>query len=262
MTDPAALAPDPARPPPPKAADVGPALIHRQLAMLGRLAEAGLNVVLAIEKQALAALADEPAAAPEGAAPQTPLQTPPQTPAADLALAYHRASRAVRMTIALQARLLADLQALDERDERYAKAARTEHRQQQAQRKARVEKILERVIEAQVADEVEADRLTQEACERLEDDDIYGELMARPFSEIIDRICKDLGLDPDWSALAQEAWARTEIDDGVAAAPLAEAPAAAAPIIFRWLDPPPDAMADPAAGATAPTPPELHDPCP
>jgi chorismate mutase len=128
----------------------------------------------------------------------------------------------VRLTHVLQASLIKDLQALDERGTLRQNAARAERRKLEDARKARVERIVERVIQAEFEDkdEDEIDRLAEEACERLEHDDIYGDLMARPVSEIIALVCRDLGLAPDWSRLAEEAWAQEEIDSGVAAAPL------------------------------------------
>jgi hypothetical protein len=140
--------------------------------VLGRLAEAGLNVALAIEKQAMAAANDGAAdSAKDGAAAPAP-----QVVHGDLALAYGRVARGVRLTIALQAKALHDLQTLDERCERYQKVAPSERREAGTARKARVERILGRVIAAEVADEAEVDRLADEAFERLDDDDIYGDL--------------------------------------------------------------------------------------
>lgn len=199
-------------------------LIGRQLAVLGRLAEAGLNIALAVERQAMAA---EGAAsgAPSGAAQAAP---------ADVALAYGRVARAVRLTVALQARLVKDLQALDEgaarRRIRDAAEAGRDRQTAEAARKARVERIVERLIRAEASDEAEGDRLADEAFERLEHDDIYGDLSARPVSEIIALVCRDLGLAPDWSRLAEEAWAQEELASGAAGPPLTA---------IRWLEPPP-----------------------
>src|SRR5207244_1785388 len=86
-------------------------------------------------------------------------------------------------------------------------------------RKARVRRILDRVIEAEIGDEAEGGRLAAEARERLEHDDIYGDVLARPVGEIIALICRDLGLSPDWSRLAEEAWAQEEIARGQAQSP-------------------------------------------
>jgi hypothetical protein len=197
------------------------ALIERQLQLLGRLAEAGLNLALAIETQGKAAAVNS---------------TPADVAAlGDAALAYARAARAVRLTVALQARLVEALPAQDD----IAARRRAGERQR---RKARVDRILDRVIQDACSDEAEVDRLANEACERLEHDDFYGDLMDRPVSEIIAMVCKDLGLAPDWARLAEEAWAQDEIRSGAAGGtPLAtfsEAPeatkAATAP---AWLEP-------------------------
>lgn len=202
------------------------AVLEGQLAVLGRLAEAGLNIALSVERRATAAdaaEADAPDAGPEAA----------PVASGDVALAYARVSRAVRLTVALQGRVVKELQALDEdaarRRIRAEAGAGRERQQAEAARKARVERIVERLIRAEAADEAEGDRLADEAYERLEGDDIYGQLSARPVSEIIALVCQDLGLEPDWTRLAEEAWARDELAAGSAGAPL---------MAIRWLDPP------------------------
>ncbi|CAN7213580.1 hypothetical protein LJR219_000685 [Phenylobacterium sp. LjRoot219] len=202
------------------------AVLERQLAVLGRLAEAGLNIALSVERRATAAEAAE-----DDAAEAAPVAPPGAS--GDVALAYARVSRAVRLTVALQGRVVKELQALDEeavrRRVRCEAEAGRERREAQAARKARVERIVERLIRAEAADEAEGERLADEAYERLEDDDIYGELTARPVSEIIARVCHDLGLAPDWTRLAEEAWAQDELAGGSVGAPLTA---------IRWLDPP------------------------
>src|SRR4051794_986315 len=142
MSEPAtvsALAGQGDEPAPAGAGDDGRGLTQRQLAVLGRLAEAGLNVALAVERQALAAEAASPEAV--------------QAPLPDLALAYGRVSRAVRLTIALQARLLTELQARDEvaaRIERGTLAnAERDAKLAAAARRARVRRIVERVVWAE-----------------------------------------------------------------------------------------------------------------
>src|ERR1700761_7805744 len=116
------------------AADWAPPLIERQLELLGRLAEAGLQIALAVERQATGELE-------EGAAPV----------AADVSLAYARVSRAVRLTVALQSKRIeawpprgpgAPLVA--------GKPPAPPRRNAPAYvRKARVERIVERVIKAE-----------------------------------------------------------------------------------------------------------------
>lgn len=221
-------------PPPSQADDQAPApgaapraLIERQLWVLGRLAEAGLNVALAIEQQATAA-AEAPDAAEPAATPE-----PGRVVQGDVALAYARASRAVRLTVALQAKLIKDLQALDEAAARLRRGEQADaeraRRTLETARKERVERIVERVIRAELSDEDEVDRLAEAAWERLDHDEIYGDLTALPVGEIIERVCRDLGLSPDWSRLAEEAWARDEIDRGAAGSPF---------LALSWPDPP------------------------
>jgi hypothetical protein len=222
-----------AAPPAPEAAASPRALIERQLQMLGQLAEAGLNLALAIERRATA---QDPA-----------LQAAPLEAAA---LAYARTARAVRLTLALQAKVINDLQALDRAagSELYNARcnAEREARHHAAQRQARVQRLVARVIEAEVADPAKADRLAEEAAERLEHDDIYGDLKTKTVGEIVALICRDLGLSPDWSRWAQEAWAQAEIRSGAPGSPFAGFPVAPG----EWSDPPdPAAPADPGPAA-------------
>src|SRR4051794_27850697 len=95
-------------PAPAGAEGVARSLIERQLAVLGRLAEVGLNIALAVERQVMAL---ETGAAEEG----SPRAGSPEAVQVvqGLALAYGRVSRAVRLTLALQSRLMKDLQEID-----------------------------------------------------------------------------------------------------------------------------------------------------
>ena len=164
-----------------------PARIERQLAMLDALAAAGVQAAREVGRQAEAQ----------------------QTPAAEISLAYARVSRAVRLAILLQSQLV---EALDTREARLRKAVEDAEDGQAEVRKGRVGRIVERLaVKAHPADAPEVDRLVREADERLDDMDLYGDLLERPMSEIVARICKDLDLDPDWTALAEELWAREEI---------------------------------------------------
>jgi hypothetical protein len=185
----------------------------RQLEMLGELAGIGLDVARAVERQA----AGRPAG-PEAPAPVFQ---------GDLALAYSRVSRAVRLTLMLQSRLIEDMKASDKagaegRAAAEDEAAEIEARFDPAYRmKARVEAIVERVAEAS-HDEEAVDDLLRESAERLDDEDLYGDLLERPLSELVARLCKDLGLNPDWAELAEELWAVREVSSGDVGWPLAQ----------------------------------------
>lgn len=179
-------------------------LLDRQLERLDRLAEAGLELAVAVEAGAKHAGADH-----EGAA-----------------RAYARVSRAVRQAVMLQSKLVKDFEArtaaAEKRRADAAAAVDEAHREREELRKVRVSRIVERVMMAGHDDEETVDRLVYEADERLDDDGFLGDVLARPVSEIVAQICKDLGLAPDWTRLAEEAWAIEEMAGGEAGAPLAE----------------------------------------
>jgi hypothetical protein len=158
---------------------------ERQIAVLGEIAEIGLSIAREIEAQLTAR-----EMAPEKAA-----------------VAYGRVARAVRLTIALQGRLVAEAR------EPAPDAAR------QA-RRAQVNRIVRRVVGEGTRDVDICVYRWGQARERLEHDDIYGDLLARPASEIVAQVCQDLGVAPNWARLAQEAWARDEIATGAPGSPL------------------------------------------
>jgi hypothetical protein len=183
--DPAHIAPDPTDAPAP--ADPR-ALIEGQMAMLSRLAEVGMEIAEACGREAKAPPA-------EGAARSHP------------GLVFARVARAVRMTIALQSRLMKDLAALDRADEIAERARTTKRRTRLAQL---IEDAARAKVDAQreagarfwadedaVEDEIEA--LTSEGYERLIDAEDGG-LWGRPFDAVVAAVCKDLGLSPDWTA--------------------------------------------------------------
>jgi hypothetical protein len=178
-------------------------MLERQLQVLGRLAEAGLEIATALEAQAKGG-----EAVVQG----------------DVAMAYNRVARAVRQTIMLQSKLIEAL-----RDRESAAADRA------AARKANAARIVRGVIEDERDNDAErAERLKAEAAERLEGED-FGDLTTRPFGEVVADICGDLGLSPDWLALAQDCYAAEAALSGKAGAAPADEPDQG-PIEIRWLD--------------------------
>ena len=174
---------------------------RRQLAALDDLTGHGLAVSKAIAEQASCERA-EPVVA-------------------DIALAYARVSRAVRQAVQLQQQLIKDLPAAWPRGEQDED---DEHSGPEEDRKERVVRIVERVArDRHPADDEALENLMIDAVDRLDDDDLYGDLMERPLSELVARLCKDVGLEPDWPGLSQELWARRESQSGDVGAPLAAA---------------------------------------
>jgi hypothetical protein len=132
---------------------------------------------------------------------------------------FARVSRAVRMTFALQSRLIADFKGVgsksakaDEADdgpiEVFWRDDVVEHDEVQ---KRQVRGIVERLAEGASLESETVERLALEAGERLEDERVYHDLTRRPLGEIVALICQDLGLEPDWSLLADTYWAKEEI---------------------------------------------------
>jgi hypothetical protein len=186
------------------------AALQRQVQLLEQMAEAGLRMALVIESEAAEAKA---AGEPVGK---------------DAAMAFSRVARAVRQTSMLQAKLIKDAdEALaraaaarspeDVEDEAAEEAMRSDPAYRQ---KFRVERIVERVAKTACGDDEDRiDRLVIEAGERLDDEDLYGDILEHPVGELVALLCRDLGLDPDWSRLAEEAWAREEIASGAPSSP-------------------------------------------
>jgi hypothetical protein len=178
------------------------ALLDRQLETLGRLAEMGMALAAAITQRATA---DEPGS-------EADLRHAPMD--------FVRVSRAVRMTFALQSRLIADFKGGGAGSAR-AEAPddgpieviwRDDVADNDVVQKRQVRGIVRRLAEAASLESEAAERLVLEAGERLEDDRIYRDLTQRPLGEIVALICKDLGLEPDWDRLAGEYWAKAEIE--------------------------------------------------
>jgi hypothetical protein len=119
-----------------------------------------------------------------------------------LALDFARIARAVRQTVALEAKLAEDRQTtLAERAQRRDREAAEQARR----RTSRIETLVERAIDAE-ASGAEADNLLEDLRERLEDADDLAGFHDRPIPEIVALICKDLGVtlppihwdDADW----------------------------------------------------------------
>jgi hypothetical protein len=179
-------------------------LAERQIEALGELVDIGLKIARAIERQVDAAAAEPTSAADLNAA----------------AIAYARAARAVRQAVMLQGRLRAD------RDAWKAKAGSL---------RSRLTWIVRRAVEDEHDDAERVERLVAEAAERLEQER-YGDVLTRPVEAVLAGICKDLGLDPDWTALAGDVAAAEAFARGHAGDAMVASPAEPERFEIRWLD--------------------------
>ncbi|HEX4739700.1 MAG TPA: hypothetical protein VH353_00025 [Caulobacteraceae bacterium] len=134
--------------------------------------------------------------------------------APDPANAFARLSRAIRLTVALEARTDEALRAL-----RAGVAAEGEASRDQARRRATAEALtrnkarrdtVERLVIEAAEREIEDDEalcgVFQALDERLDDDAVYFHLDRLPLRETVERLCADLELTPDWSRWEGEGW--------------------------------------------------------
>ena len=175
---------------------------ERRLRLLQELSEIGMDLARALHREAL--VTAEPAT--------------PETSAADPAGAFARLSRAIRLTLALEARTDEALRLLRsglaaEREARRVETARRVEADAAARREARCEKVQELVIEAAEREIDDGEALFGVFAaldERLDEDDAYRDLERLPLRETVERLCADLQLTPDWSRWDGEAWTPRE----------------------------------------------------
>jgi hypothetical protein len=167
-----------------------------QLAVLRELTELGMRMARAPCDEVEAAPRDE-------AQPRR---------SADPALMFSRISRAVRQTLALEARILEEARADESRCPDQAAARKAEAiaryragRAAAGARRLAVNDAVETLIDFDAPDEAEAERLF-ERLENLMDPADDARFADAPISEWIAAICTDLGLTPDWSLWANEDW--------------------------------------------------------
>jgi hypothetical protein len=176
---------------------------ERKLAILSELAEAGLEIALALKGRIAETAQDEPGENNARAC-------------ADLARAFDRTSRAVRLCIALRDKL--------QKDDAAAPARPDPARETRDQRAERVRRIVGRVVRANFDRNLTRETFDRHVAERLYDTDITGDLSRHSIGELVARICADLGLRPPWLDFAEEAWAQAEIAERPPGSPYAAWP--------------------------------------
>jgi hypothetical protein len=171
----------------------------RQLATLQELAEIGMQIARAVRDEALARAeaADEDAPA-----------RPSPFGAGDLGLIYSRVARAVRQTLALEARIADDLEkAKFEQGRRRNAAIRTALDERQQEIRDYVAEAIEAEAVEKTSPDREVERLLDDLDERLDAGDYDDALHHGPIGELVARICADLGVIPDWDLWDQHDWA-------------------------------------------------------
>ena len=172
---------------------------ERRLRMLEEIGEIGMRLMRKLE--------DTPTAA--------------DAPRPDLAVAFAKLSRAVRLTLDLEVRTEEDLRAAlagevtareQRRETRERVAAEAEELGGKADEEARGDAVsrVEDQVELAIAREAETEKeyfdLSAAMHERFQCDEAYEDVRDQPFREVVERLCKDIGLSPDWSDWTADGW--------------------------------------------------------
>jgi hypothetical protein len=160
--------------------------------MLAELAEIGMNLARDVARQAAAAEAH----GRQDALPDPAVRQVGGGSGLDLALVFSRIARAVRQTVALEARLAADAEVLAKQGAVVQASRMAAERRRLKQQKDRVRRYVEDAISAD-PEAGDAEGLRLDLDERLEDLDIEAELGRRPIGVIVLGICSDLGVELD-----------------------------------------------------------------
>lgn len=132
-------------------------------------------------------------------------EPPPPEPRHEPGRAFAAVSRAVRFTLALEAKIDQEILALM-RGEAASAEANNESAPPPppppnplAVRRRRITACLWDAINEKATDAEAADDLCAAVQERLIEGETYDEFLFRPFRESVEAVCRDLGLQPDWS---------------------------------------------------------------
>ena len=196
----------------PGPADPGQALAQQQIRLLTRLAEMAMEQAEAMHAEIM----DPPPAKATGATPDQA-----QARIAAAGIAFPRLSRLVVQIVALQSRIARELYGPQQK----AATARTEAAGQarQQQRRRQVERIVDQAI-TQVEPEFHAGRKLRDMLAKMlpEIDPVLDpEVLDRPLGETVAGLCRQLGIEPDWSRWAEEDWAIAEARDQPPGSPYA-----------------------------------------
>ena len=208
MSNPAPAPQDPASFAAGEAPDPSVLRAERRLRLLEELAEIGMELARRLR----------PGAAANGAsgagATDEPVAETGQAKGRDPADTFGRLSRAIRLTLALEARTDAELRDLKagmararaEEQAQAAERARIAAAKDLENRIARVRHLVLGVVDAEIEDVDACDAICRDLDELLEEHESDFRWAERPLRETVERLCRDLALSPDWSRWADDGW--------------------------------------------------------
>ncbi len=173
---------------------------ERRLRLLEELADIGMELVRALRPSV---------EAPESAAAESP-----SGKRRDPVDRYASLSRSLRLTFALEARtdealveLKDDLSQTRQREQRVAGwSAGARNDERCANRRDQVRRSLREAAESEAESPEQLDDFFLAIEQRLAEDRAYADLDARPLREIVERLCHDLHLYPNWTRWTGVGW--------------------------------------------------------
>jgi hypothetical protein len=151
----------------------------------------------------------EPVPAPsDGPADAVPPQAPSDRPSdEELARAFERIARGVRLSYMLEEKLIRDFAAhAKEAAKDAAEQAIEAERKRRSATKSTVNRVVKEAIQAEAGDQGEREHLLGRLRLRLDQDDMYRDLATKPAEILIARLFRELELDPNWDRWQGEAW--------------------------------------------------------
>ncbi len=196
---------------------LGPAVLRaqRRLRDLEELTAIGLDITRVLHRLVLA---DEEAATVSNVVKgEIDVSAKPQAskaPRFDPAAAFASLSRAVRLTVNLEIKADETLRVLQageigSRETRPAERKRRDGVANEERHTAARDKVWDRVtavIDSEAKTDSEYCDLMEAMIERLDEDSAYDDLGDKPLGEMVERLCDDLQLSPDWRFWTGEDW--------------------------------------------------------
>ncbi|HVJ51066.1 MAG TPA: hypothetical protein VM689_01300 [Aliidongia sp.] len=181
-------------------------LTAREALVLDELTEIGMTIARSLKDEALARATVAQALAARVTAGEPAVPVPAGD--ADLARSFGHVSRAVRLTLALKSRLVADRLAVAAQRRLPAIEAAKKQR-----RKRQIIEAMEQLVETEAREtgrERDVENLRADLRERLDDAEMEQEILDKGVGRVLIRICRDLGIASDWRPWRGTSWYHEE----------------------------------------------------
>jgi hypothetical protein len=188
----------------------------RRITYLDEIADLAMELARAQQRKALEQLEASPEDTPEGAPRER-----------DAAAGFLNAARAVRVTLALQAKLQAGVNARRIElvfEQKLRGEARQKDRELNAlARQGDAEEACAKVIRREARDRGDVEQLVEDAGEAVDRNWSDRDYIDRPIGAIVAEVCETLGVAVDWSRWEGEDWAIEEAETCAEGSPFAKA---------------------------------------